>query len=205
MRPAGPTKGLPVRSSWSPGCSPTKTMRAVSGPSPNTVCVALRNSRQRRQSSAARRSSAIERALAPSCWSGSTGASRQCLSRTTLWCGAGLVGIRAIISSAALPAPLIISRNERGLRQVPPVFLRHLRLHRLHPEARRVEDAGESMAGQYQLREARNSGRNIDHAAVAGFAAEGEAPAGRVPGNRGDRALSGAAQEHLALVGAAGG
>src|SRR3712207_5149531 len=38
-RPAGPTNGSPLRSSWSPGCSPTKTMRAVSGPSPNTVWV----------------------------------------------------------------------------------------------------------------------------------------------------------------------
>src|SRR6058998_520510 len=39
-RPAGPTNGSPLRSSWSPGCSPTKTTRAVSGPSPKTVCVA---------------------------------------------------------------------------------------------------------------------------------------------------------------------
>src|SRR5579872_6090641 len=35
-RPAGPTKGRPSRSSWSPGCSPTKAMSAPSGPSPST-------------------------------------------------------------------------------------------------------------------------------------------------------------------------
>jgi hypothetical protein len=39
-RPAGPTKGRPVRSSSSPGCSPTSTTRALTLPSPNTVCVA---------------------------------------------------------------------------------------------------------------------------------------------------------------------
>ena len=32
--------------------------------------------------------------------------------------------------------------NDRGLGQVPPVFLRHLRLHRLHLQPRRIEDAG---------------------------------------------------------------
>src|SRR3954452_22253940 len=35
--PAGPTKGRPRRSSMSPGCSPTKAMRASAGPSPKTV------------------------------------------------------------------------------------------------------------------------------------------------------------------------
>jgi len=39
--PAGPTKGLPWRSSWSPGCSPTKTSSAFAEPSPKTVCVAV--------------------------------------------------------------------------------------------------------------------------------------------------------------------
>ena len=52
-RPAGPTNGSPVRSSWSPGCSPTNTMRAVSGPSPKTVCVAGSHSSQARQPAAA--------------------------------------------------------------------------------------------------------------------------------------------------------
>src|SRR5439155_5899518 len=33
-RPAGPTNGLPCRSSWSPGCSPTKSTAARAGPSP---------------------------------------------------------------------------------------------------------------------------------------------------------------------------
>lgn len=37
--PAGPTKGRPARSSRSPGCSPTITIRASSGPSPKTVWV----------------------------------------------------------------------------------------------------------------------------------------------------------------------
>src|SRR3712207_1740585 len=55
-RPAGPTNGLPLRSSWSPGCSPTNTIRAVSGPSPNTVCVAGSHSSHARHSAAAVRS-----------------------------------------------------------------------------------------------------------------------------------------------------
>src|SRR5206468_2406738 len=41
-RPAGPTNGAPCRSSWSPGCSPTMTMRASVGPLPNTVRLAWR-------------------------------------------------------------------------------------------------------------------------------------------------------------------
>src|SRR4051794_4652083 len=53
IRPAGPTNGSPVRSSWSPGCSPTKTIRAVSGPSPNTVCVAGSHSSHARHPAAA--------------------------------------------------------------------------------------------------------------------------------------------------------
>ena len=43
----------PWRSSWSPGCSPTNTIRAVSGPSPNTVCVAGSHSSQARHPAAA--------------------------------------------------------------------------------------------------------------------------------------------------------
>jgi hypothetical protein len=39
--PAGPTKGLPALSSWSPGCSPTNITVASFGPSPKTACVAL--------------------------------------------------------------------------------------------------------------------------------------------------------------------
>ena len=54
--PAGPTNGSPFRSSWSPGCSPTNTIRAVSGPSPNTVCVAGSHSSHARQPAAAARS-----------------------------------------------------------------------------------------------------------------------------------------------------
>src|SRR3954462_11913887 len=56
-RPAGPTNGSPLRPSWSPGCSPTNTPRAVAGPSPNTVCVAGSHSSQARQPAAAARSS----------------------------------------------------------------------------------------------------------------------------------------------------
>src|SRR6267143_2434041 len=55
--PALPTKGWPARSSLSPGCSPTNRIAARSGPSPNTVCVALRNSGQAVHSAAASRSS----------------------------------------------------------------------------------------------------------------------------------------------------
>src|SRR5918992_1317569 len=45
-RPAGPTNGLPPRSSRSPGTSPTITTSAVRAPSPNTVWVALAQRRQ---------------------------------------------------------------------------------------------------------------------------------------------------------------
>src|SRR5512133_2134801 len=55
-RPAGPTKGRPERSSSSPGCSPTRRISAVAGPSPNTVCVPRSHSGQARQPAAARRS-----------------------------------------------------------------------------------------------------------------------------------------------------
>ena len=51
--PAGPTKGLPEISSWSPGCSPTKSIAAWTAPSPKTVCVARWNSGQPSQSLAA--------------------------------------------------------------------------------------------------------------------------------------------------------
>ena len=47
--PAGPTKGLPARSSLSPGCSPISITGAGTGPSPNTVCVAGSHSAQARQ------------------------------------------------------------------------------------------------------------------------------------------------------------
>lgn len=40
IRPAGPTNGLPCRSSASPGCSPTSIKLAGTGPAPNTACVA---------------------------------------------------------------------------------------------------------------------------------------------------------------------
>src|ERR1700751_1053236 len=45
-RPAGPTKGFPLRSSSLPGCSPTNMMRAWDLPSPKTVCVAFFQSGQ---------------------------------------------------------------------------------------------------------------------------------------------------------------
>src|SRR5258707_14484879 len=51
--PAGPTNGLPARSSWSPGCSPTNIIRAERGPAPNTVCSASAYSRQPRHPLAA--------------------------------------------------------------------------------------------------------------------------------------------------------
>jgi hypothetical protein len=51
--PAGPTNGLPAMSSWSPGCSPTRTSAADAGPSPNTVCVPSCHSSHARQPAAA--------------------------------------------------------------------------------------------------------------------------------------------------------
>src|SRR5437588_7775569 len=57
MRPAGPTNGCPALSSWSPGCSPTSIMAAGTGPSPNTVRVALRQRSQARHPAARSRTS----------------------------------------------------------------------------------------------------------------------------------------------------
>src|ERR671915_521644 len=54
--PAGPTNGLPARSSLSPGCSPTTITRARFRPSPKTVWVAPRQRWQPRQRAAASRS-----------------------------------------------------------------------------------------------------------------------------------------------------
>ena len=48
--PAGPTNGWPLRSSASPGCSPTSISAAPRGPSPNTVCVPIFQRSQPRQS-----------------------------------------------------------------------------------------------------------------------------------------------------------
>src|ERR687886_870789 len=59
-RPAGPTKGWPARSSWSPGCSPTIITSARPGPSPNTVCVPVRNRSHARQPRAAWRKSSSD-------------------------------------------------------------------------------------------------------------------------------------------------
>src|SRR3954452_10914678 len=55
-RPAGPTNGFPLRSSRSPGCSPTSIRRARLRPSPNTVWVAGSHSGHPRQPAAASRS-----------------------------------------------------------------------------------------------------------------------------------------------------
>src|SRR5436305_10408209 len=51
--PAGPTNGLPCRSSWSPGCSPTNITSAFDVPSPKTVCVPVSCSGQAVQPAAA--------------------------------------------------------------------------------------------------------------------------------------------------------
>src|SRR5437764_570863 len=56
MRPAGPTNGLPCRSSRSPGCSPTNIATELRRPAPNTVWVAFSQSGHARQSAAASRS-----------------------------------------------------------------------------------------------------------------------------------------------------
>src|SRR5687767_7783520 len=52
-RPAGPTKGLPVRSSSLPGCSPINMTLARREPSPKTVCVPFFQRSQARQPAAA--------------------------------------------------------------------------------------------------------------------------------------------------------
>src|SRR6476620_56427 len=52
-RPAGPTKGLPDRSSSLPGCSPMKITRERRLPSPKTVCVPFSQRSQALQSAAA--------------------------------------------------------------------------------------------------------------------------------------------------------
>src|SRR5262249_20325281 len=51
--PAGPTNGLPAKSSSLPGCSPTKITFALLEPSPNTVCVPVFHNGQARHSFAA--------------------------------------------------------------------------------------------------------------------------------------------------------
>ena len=53
--PAGPTKGLPSRSSWFPGCSPTNMILGCAAPPPNTVCVPVRQRSQALQFLAASR------------------------------------------------------------------------------------------------------------------------------------------------------
>src|SRR5258708_9178378 len=53
--PAGPTNGLPARSSLSPGCSPTSMIDADCGPSPNTVWVAFFHKGQARHALACSR------------------------------------------------------------------------------------------------------------------------------------------------------
>src|SRR5580658_7413492 len=57
--PAGPTKGRPTRSSWSPGCSPTIMIAALEAPSPKTVCVAVFQRSQAVHALAARRNTGI--------------------------------------------------------------------------------------------------------------------------------------------------
>src|SRR5262249_50888345 len=49
---------------------------------------------------------------------------------------------RCLFDHGQLPLPRITDKrsNEFGLRQVAPVFQRHLRFHRSHLESRRVED-----------------------------------------------------------------
>src|SRR5919108_4249937 len=54
--PAGPTKGFPALSSWSPGCSPTNMASAFAAPSPKTVWVPVFQSGQALQPAAAVRS-----------------------------------------------------------------------------------------------------------------------------------------------------
>jgi hypothetical protein len=53
QRPAGPTKGLPERSSSLPGCSPINMTFTRRAPSPKTVCVPVFQRSQAWQSAAA--------------------------------------------------------------------------------------------------------------------------------------------------------
>src|SRR5262249_22442751 len=59
-RPAGPTKGLPLRSSSFPGCSPMNMICDRGRPSPKTVCVAFFQSGQLRHRLASRASSSVD-------------------------------------------------------------------------------------------------------------------------------------------------
>ena len=133
--PAGPTNGLPARSSLSPGCSPTSMIRACCGPSPNTVCVASFQSGQARQAAASsRRVSRSAGGCGVVC--GVIGGSR----RFCALCGS--VAALAIMALGGASGACDQRFNQRGLRQVPPVFLRHFVLHRLHLQPGRIEDAG---------------------------------------------------------------
>ena len=117
----------------SPGCSPTSMIWACCGPSPNTVWVASFQSGQARQSAASSRRVSMlsadadlrfHRRLRP-------------FLRFVRF-GGGIGDHGAGRASGAGDQRF----NQRGLRQVPPIFLRHLGLHRLHLEPGRIEDAG---------------------------------------------------------------
>ena len=63
--------------------------------------------------------------------------------RSSRFCGlCGSVAALRDHRAGGAPGAFDQGFNQRGLRQVPPVLLRHLVLHRLHLQPRRVEDAG---------------------------------------------------------------
>jgi hypothetical protein len=95
--PAGPTKGRPARSSWSPGCSPTSMWCAPAGPSPHTAWVASAPMGQARQACAAMRSSSSVAGAAPP-------AGSRCSGRGALMRRAGVAGA-SIIDWLRAPAP----------------------------------------------------------------------------------------------------
>ena len=105
--PAGPTNGLPARSSWSPGCSPTNIDPGVFG------SFAEHGLRRVAPQRAAAASPSRPRAIRQSSLASSSdaslavAASANACAWTLAWCGAGVVGILAIISLAALSAPAI--------------------------------------------------------------------------------------------------
>ena len=135
--PAGPTKGLPCRSSWSPGCSPTnisaRVLRAFAGHrlrrvlADRALAAALERFAQRRQ--AARR----------------IAARRLVVARRRLRLGGG-AALRVGRSAGDHGQAPFAGRggqrfDQRRFRQVLPVALGHLLLHRAELQARRVEDA----------------------------------------------------------------
>ena len=129
-----PTKGLPARSSLSPGCSPT-----------SMICARLR----------ALAEHGLGRVLPERAGAARGGFLTQRLEFRRLrlglrfiggsnrfWALCGSLGIACDHRAGEARRVLDQGSNDRRLGQVPPVLLRHFRLHRLHLQPGRIEDAG---------------------------------------------------------------